>query len=229
MIVLLSSFVYACTPTPAGEGDTNGIVDTPTVDTPAEASNDPMINDDGGGGIDADPVLESIRQEYARIQDLLTSGKLKQDSIAYTCSGGEVNGQLNFYRDASGVVLAVNGYSQGDHAWVTEKYYLRRGAPFFLFRELGYWSFGGPMQTLDDGTEAPGTIDKITEERYYFNDGATIKALTKAYEIRNDEAADPAKIPNETLSHNGEIPDGYQLVRAAIKNNKVDCSQLNDI
>lgn len=227
MIVLLSSFVYACTPTPTGEADTNGIADTTTVDTPKEASTDPMIGEEDLP--DADPVLESIRQEYARIQGLLTSGQLKQDSIAYTCSGGEVNGQLNFYRDASGVVLAVNGYSQGDHAWVTEKYYLRRGTPFFLFRELGYWSFGGPMQTMDDGTEVPGTIDEITEERYYFDNGATIKALTKAYEIRNDEEVEPDKIPNETMSHNGEIPDGYQLVRAAMKNNKVDCSQLNDI
>jgi hypothetical protein len=82
------------------------------------------------------------------------------------------------------------------------------------------------MQTMDDGTEVPGTIDIITEDRLYFHQGSTIKALTKEYEIRNGEEVDPTTIPNETVAHNGGLPESLGFVQSAFNTKKVDCKLI---
>lgn len=227
-ILLLFFLSYSCAQTTPETGEAAGVAEPQVAETTGIIAVEPMATASESTD-DKDPVMASIRQEYARIQNLLESGQLKKDSTSIECEDEMIFGQLTLYSDASGVVLATNSYSQGDHGGVTENYYLRSGTPFFLFRESGYWRFGGEMQTLVDGTEVPGTIDHITEERFYFSNGVTIKALTKAYEFQNGEEIDPNKIPNETMSHDGEIPDGYQVVRAAMKNKKVDCSLLDEL
>ncbi len=173
--------------------------------------------------------MEAIRKGYARIEAALKAGALHKDSILYRCEDAMVEGQIDLYEDDGGVVLAVHGFSMGDHSGTTEHYYFQGGKPIFLFRESGVWRFGGPMVTMDDGTDSPGTIDNITEDRLYFNEGSTIKALTKAYELINGEGPDPATVPNETMAHNGELPESLEVVQSVIATRKVDCKLVEEL
>lgn len=177
---------------------------------------------------ESDDPMTAIRKNFARIEKAKEAGTLHKDSIPYSCEDAMVQGDVTLYADDENVVLAVHSYTLGDHSGVTEHYYFRDGKPIFLYRESGVWQFGGEMRTLEDGTEAPGTIDIITEDRLYFNEGSTIKALTKEYEIRNGEDVDPTTIPNETMAHNGELPDGLAFVQSAFVDKKVDCMLMKD-
>lgn len=233
--LLLSFLILSCGPTASTDqpaADPNTPVNAEPVEQNGGESEDEMTS----RGLKTSEVEEpaatdpmtAIRQEYARIEAAKEAGTLHKDSIPYNCEDAMVQGDVMLYADDKSVVLAVHAYTLGDHSGVTEHYYFRDGKPVFLYRESGVWQFGGEMQTLEDGTEAPGTIDIITEDRLYFHEGSTIKALTKEYKIMNGEDIDPSTIPNETMAHNGELPDGLAFVQSAFTTKRVDCKLMED-
>ncbi|MFK8162632.1 MAG: hypothetical protein AB8H12_09230 [Lewinella sp.] len=229
-IFLLSSLLLACgspTSTEAPASDASGIVAPETTEKKEEIKpadevtsrglETPEVVEEG-----EDAQLAAIRKDYVRIEAAFKAGTLRKDSISYDCPYG-TGGQVDLYAEDGGIVLVIHEFYQGDHSGSTAYYYFRDGAPIFLFKESGVWQFGGEMQTLEDGTEAPGTIDNFTEERMYFHDGRTIKALTKAYEIRNGEELDPDTVPNKAMAHNGELPESLSFIQSVIATGKVDC------
>lgn len=229
LCVSLGCLLIACSPATNDRANTGTDPDqSPTEEGPATAETEAVAGEQAPTEVGAITVLEGIRQEYARLQRLLEEGKLNSDSIQYSCEDAMIEGTVKRYTEAGNVVIVVNGYAEGDHGGVTDHYYFRDGEPFFLFREKGYWVFGGPLQSLEDGTEVPGTIDKLTEERYYIHDGKTIEALTKYYEIRSGETVEPASIPNQQMSHNGDLPTNYPFIRSVLDKRKADCRLLRD-
>jgi hypothetical protein len=173
--------------------------------------------------------LAAIRKDYARIEKALKAGILRKDSITYDCDYAMVGGQIDWYTNNGDLLLAIHECYMGDHAGSTEHYYFRDGKPVFLYRETGSWQFGGEMLILEDGSEEPGTVDKISEDRMYFHNGSTIKALTKAYEMINGKGDDPNSVPNETMAHNGELPASLGMIQSAIATRKVDCKLVEEL
>jgi hypothetical protein len=235
-IFLLSFLILGCGPTASTDQPTANPNTAVDAEPPAQneeapdddmTSHEPKISEVEEPGA-TDPMT-AIRKEYARIEAALAAGTLRKDSISYYCENTMADGRIDLYSDASGVVLTVNGYSQGDHYGTTEHYYYRDGQPVFLFREIGTWQFGGEMRIMDDGMEVPGTIDNITEDRLYFHKGSTIKALTKEYEIKNGEDVDPSTIPNKTMAHNGEMPGSLGFIQSAVVTKKVDCKLMEEL
>jgi hypothetical protein len=171
-----------------------------------------------------DDQLADIRAAYRRIEAARAAGTLKKDSLRYTCEDAMTEGRIYLYTDDTGVVLATHGYSRGDHGGTTEKYYFRDGELVFHFQETGYWQFGGKMQTLPDGTESPGTIDNITEERRYYARGEVIKALTKSYTFENseDQTGNANAATIDVFGATGP-PPGKALLDAAMVARSVDC------
>lgn len=229
LLITLALFIFSCGSDP--DPDTAEAETTDSVAVDPLAAPDRMISPRGlepAKTGENDPMT-AIREDYARIQAALEAGELLKDSIPYLCEESMMQGQLELYSAGGAVVLAVHGYSQGDHSGTTERYYFRNGQPIFLYRESGYWQFGGLMQTMDDGTEVPGTIDKITENRFYFHEGQTINALTKQYELRSWEDLDPDSVPNETMAHNGELPESLDFIQSVTTTRTVDCQLAEEL
>jgi len=174
-------------------------------------------------------ALASIREYYADVRAKLVAGTLRKDSLVYNCDGGFADGQLNFYRDANKVVMALHASSMGDHGSQTEEYYLRDGELIFFYRETGTWRFGGPMTELDDGTEVPGTIDEVTEERFYLSADTLLKALTKSYVLESwsEPETEPRDLPNRVEKDPRKWTGAVEMVRKAIREGEVNCELLD--
>jgi len=161
-----------------------------------------------------DDQLTIIRKDYQRIEAARKAGTLTKDSLSYYCEDAMTEGSIYFYSDDSGVVLASHGYTMGDHGGATEYYYYHDGKFFFYFEQGGYWQFGGPMQVLPDGSEVPGTIDKVIEKRRYYHSDTLIKALIKTYEIQSGEdgAVKAAEATNSSDKDAKGVPAGKRFM-----------------
>ena len=172
--------------------------------------------------------IDLIRSEYELIAREFQAEVYAKDSIVYDCYDEPVDGQFDYYVDQTGALrLATNSYTLGDHMGVLEHWYFRDGTPFFMLREEGSWRFGGELEVDEEGNEYPGTVDNIAEHRFYFADGALIRHLVKEYEIKSwEEAPDPASLPNETVAHNGEMPETWPWVKDMVENRTLDCGKV---
>lgn len=140
-------------------------------------------------------AITAIRAEYARLQKLLEEGTLRKDTKAFDCDGDPTEGELIRYYEND--QLVVIQHSQGsEHSWEIKQVYLKNAVPFFVLEEEGYWTFGGPLN--QDGSA--NTIDYVTENRYYFQEGTLIRQLTKKFETHSWENLPEGKaVPNKEV------------------------------
>lgn len=175
-------------------------------------------------------LIGFIRNEYTAVAGEVTREVLLVDSLEYQCA--DPAGQFWVYSDPETEEsrLIVNSYSLGDHYGVTEYWYLSEGEPFFLLREAGSWRFGGAMTTDDAGNEVPGTIDEITEERFYVHEGRILRHLRKEYTIESwREIPDPNEVPNVTVEPPGELPRTLEWVGLSEEDWTVDCDKIDEV
>lgn len=195
---------------------------TPTSSAPAPAPKKPTPYEQ------EKQLLDAIRADYATVQEAIRTGRMRKDSFPYECTEAMLDGQVNIYEGIEDLRLVIHTFSPGDHDGITEEYYFRGDELIFLFVETGSWKFGGPLETLEDGTEVPGTIDEITEERRYFNADTLLKALTKSYVLNSWEDTENVaqSTPNRVEADPYRSQAGVAMIRSVLRDRRVDCEQV---
>ena len=126
-----------------------------------------------------DPI-DQIKKEYAALQTQLEAKKLGQSKFIYDCND-EPSGEVTFHSDKNEIKVIEHFYAEHSHFSGSEKYFIKDGKPFFIFRQETVWNFDG-------GTpEKPVTKDDITETRIYLQNGKPLKCLEKKYSIKSDQ------------------------------------------
>jgi len=166
-----------------------------------------------------DPI-EEIKNEYSRLQEQLQAKKLTSAHLTYDCNE-EPSGEITFYTDKGEIKVIEHFYAEHSHFSASEKYFIKNGQPFFIFKEETVWNFDG-------GTpEKPITKDDITETRIYLQNEKILKCLEKKYSIRSDNKAQPSPdtIPSkETQCDTDELMKTYQsLLRNKDKKGEIKC------
>ncbi|WP_223559621.1 hypothetical protein [Chryseobacterium lathyri] len=125
-----------------------------------------------------DPIAE-IKKEYGMLQAQLEAKKLRSNGFTYNCNE-EPSGKVTFFSDKGEIKVIEHFYTEHSHFSASERYFIKNGEPFFIFREETVWNFDG-------GTpEKPITKDDITETRIYLQHNKPLKCLEKKYSIRSD-------------------------------------------
>jgi hypothetical protein len=168
--------------------------------------------------------IDIIRQDFADIGEKLAAGEFAVDSIDYNCEDMMQEGRFMIYSEGDDVRMATHDFSAGGHSGEVQYWYFRQGELFFHMRETGYWQFGGELTLQEDGSETPGTIDHLTEERHYIVDGKVVRKLFKEYQLKSWEVGvDPTTVPNTAVDTDGSLPDGYEWLTEVMKGRKVIC------
>ena len=125
-----------------------------------------------------DPIAE-IKKEYGMLQAQLEAKKLRSNGFTYNCNE-EPSGKVTFFSEKGKIKVIEHFYTEHSHFSASERYFIKNGEPFFIFREETVWNFDG-------GTpEKPITKDDITETRIYLQHNKPLKCLEKKYSIRSD-------------------------------------------
>lgn len=168
-----------------------------------------------------------IKSEYALISQEMEGEVYTADTIRYSCEEGMTDGEVLLYSDSEALRLVVNSLSLGDHAGMIEYWYFKEGEPFFVLEEIGSWQFGGPYREDEDGNQIMGSIDRIEQTRYYIAEGKVVRELNKAFEIKSWEDSPTAdQVPNKEVPTAGDLPEGYESIKAAINTGKMDCDLI---
>lgn len=171
--------------------------------------------------------LAEIKAEYALISQEMEGEVYAADTVRYVCEAGVMEGEMLLYSDSEALRLVINSFSMGDHGGKIEYWYFKDSIPFFVLEETGTWQFGGPYREDEHGDQIVGSIDKIEQQRYYIAEGKVIKQLSKAFEIRSWEESPTAdEVPNREVPTDGDLPEGYAVVKAAILTGAVNCDDL---
>ncbi len=153
-----------------------------------------------------DAVIAEIRTAYLQTQNLLADNKLRKDTKTYDCTGDPGNGSLLRYYEGEDLKLMIHQFGS-EHYWFSKHIFLSNGAPYFIYEEEGTWGFSGPHTA-----EQTNTIDKITEQRYYLQNGKIVQHLKKSFEEKSWEAKpDRNKIANKKM----KVKDGETYPLAA--------------
>ncbi|MDR6457783.1 hypothetical protein J2786_000876 [Chryseobacterium vietnamense] len=142
----------------------------------------------------AEDPIDEIKKEYAALQAQLETKKLSSSKFNYDCND-EPSGEVIFYSDKDEIKVIEHFYAEHSHFSGSEKYFIKDGKPFFIFRQETVWNFDG-------GTpEKPVTKDNITETRIYLKNNQPLKCLEKKYSIKSDqkEKTAPDTIPGKEI------------------------------
>ncbi|MGR3857816.1 hypothetical protein [Chryseobacterium indologenes] len=168
----------------------------------------------------AENPIDQIKKEYAVLQAQLEAKKLSSSKFSYDCHD-EPSGEVIFYSDKDGIKVIEHFYAEHSHFSASEKYFIKDGKPFFIFRQETVWNFDG-------GTpEKPVTKDDITETRIYLQNNQPLKCLEKKYSIKSDqkEKTAPDTIPGKEIRCNAdEILQSYQsLLKHKDQKGSIQC------
>ncbi|WP_114822140.1 hypothetical protein [Chryseobacterium sp. KLBC 52] len=166
-----------------------------------------------------DPI-DQIKKQYAVLQTQLETKKLGSSKFNYDCND-EPSGEVIFYSDKDEIKVIEHFYAEHSHFSASEKYFIKDGKPFFIFRQETVWNFDG-------GTpEKPVTKDDITETRIYLQNNQPLKCLEKKYSIKSDqkEKTAPDTIPGKEIRCNvDEILKSYQsLLKHKDQKGSIEC------
>ncbi|KAA2223101.1 hypothetical protein [Chryseobacterium sediminis] len=165
-----------------------------------------------------DPI-DRIKKEYAALQAQLETKKLSQSKFTYDCND-EPSGEVTFYSDKNEIKVIEHFYAEHSHFSGSEKYFIKDGKPFFIFRQETVWNFDG-------GTpEKPVTKDDITETRIYLQNNKPLKCLEKKYSIKSDQKGKTAdNIPSKEIPCNiDELLKTYQsLLKHKSQKGSIQC------
>jgi hypothetical protein len=145
----------------------------------------------------ADSRISDIRKEYQAIRNVLST--LHQETMElddYSTEGGVAKA----FRDAKGSIRLIRVELYGESGKVFEEYYYRNGLLIFVFYE--HHRYNVPFNVSQEAAKEIGVEPfdpkktKITEDRYYFDNGTMIKWLDeekKDIDIQSKEFRDAAK------------------------------------
>ena len=141
--------------------------------------------------------IDWAQKRYDRIQEMDRNGRLRCDTVRYTCGQTPVVGTFVFCYAGQDLVRAVHDRLEGDHAYLVERYFYDDGELYFTHLTQGAWQFGAPV-TREDGSESSsGTVDEVYEERRYFENGNLIDRMYKDYTLKSwIDTIRPDQIPN---------------------------------
>ncbi|WP_276966107.1 hypothetical protein [Chryseobacterium sp.] len=164
--------------------------------------------------------IDQIKKEYAVLQAQLEAEKLSSSKFSYDCND-EPSGEVIFHSDKEGIKVIEHFYAEHSHFSASEKYFIKEGKPFFIFRQETVWNFDG-------GTpEKPVTKDEITETRMYLQNNQLLKCLEKKYSIKSHqkEKTAPDTIPGKKIMCNmEEIVKSYQsLLKHKDQKGSIQC------
>jgi len=140
----------------------------------------------------ADSRISDIRKEYQAIRNTLST--LHQETVeltGYSTEGGEVKA----FRDAKESIrlIRVELYGESESGKVFEEYYYRNGLLFFVFYE--HHRYNVPFNVSQETAKeiGIGPFDpkktKITEDRYYFDNGTMRDAAKEVIDFSNEMLA----------------------------------------
>ncbi|MGN7758411.1 hypothetical protein ACTJIV_13095 [Chryseobacterium sp. 22532] len=142
-------------------------------------SSDSMIVKKDSPQQNTDNPIAEIKKEYSMLLAQLETKKLRSNGFTYNCNE-EPSGKVTFFSDKGEIKVIEHFYTEHSHFSASERYFIKNGEPFFIFREETVWNFDG-------GTpEKPITKDDITETRIYLQHNKPLKCLEKKYSIRSD-------------------------------------------
>ena len=215
ILALLVVFLSAC-------GDDRPSAATKTISKPPATKAVPPTPTE-------EELLDDIRSEYELIAREMQAAALTADSIDYSCEEQFMDGRIMSFSSEGETRVIISSYAQGDHFGVTEYWYFRDEEPFFLLREYGGWSFGGPGETDEEGNEYPSSIDDVTEQRYYIAGGKVIRQLEKSYQVKSWLDENPAETAQNTeVATTGSIPVTYEWLQNSLREGRVACASIPD-
>jgi hypothetical protein len=131
---------------------------------------------------DDEAALKQIRELYAKIDQ----GKpVKTTEIKFEVEGDPMEGTITRFTYEGGLSAIKLSYVAGDHGGADEHFYFTGDKLFFIFVKDQSWSFGP-----DSTNEKPTSIDRLTETRYYLQEGRSLRALS-----RTTQGSDAEKLP----------------------------------
>lgn len=191
-----------------------------TMHKDSSVSKDTFIVKKDSSQINVKDPVEEIRKEYTVLQNQLAAKKMSSSGFTYNCNE-EPSGEVTFHSDQDGIKVIEHFYAEHSHFSASEKYFIKDGKPFFIFRQETVWNFDG-------GTpENPITKDDITETRIYLQNSKPLKCLEKKYSIRtgNKEKIVPDKIASKEIQCNAdELLNTYQsLLKHKDQKGEIKC------
>jgi len=138
--------------------------------------------------------IDQIKKDYAFLQTQLESKKISSSKFTYDCNE-EPSGEVVFYSDQGEIKVIEHFFAEHSHFSGSEKYFIKDGKLFFIFRQETVWNFDG-------GTpEKPITKDDITETRIYIHNDKPLKCIEKKYSIQSNqkEKTVPDNIPGKEV------------------------------
>ena len=148
-------------------------------------------------GAATDTRIADIRKEYQATRNALPA--YTQESVELTDYSTE-GGVAKAFRDAKGNIRLIRVELYGESGKLFEEYYYRNGVLIFVFYE--HHRYNVPFNVSQEAAKEIGIEPfdpkktKITEDRYYFDNGTMIKWLDeekKDVEIKSKEFRDAAK------------------------------------
>jgi len=165
-----------------------------------------------GGGVAEPAAIGEIRQMYSEIVD---GEATSVEKIEFACEGDAIQGVMTIRR-FDGDLMAVNlNYSAGDHGGNDQNFYFARGALFFVFETQQYWTFTGKESPSGESE----TVDRATQNRFYFDGGQCIRKLTRQVEATNPDDIIPllGKAANTEVEPGGEAKEMLQRASALLR------------
>lgn len=161
---------------------------TPTNDISLSTTTTENKTSTKKAAVPEDPI-KSIRSRFKATMAGIKDGSLSKTTLAFECDQFPIDGQINYYTNAEGVVQMIkDSYILGDHEGKTFQYFLDKGNLYFQYVTIDSWVFG---------EEANTTINDIEEYRYYVANNQLIRCLRKAYQVSSDDKAATPKAKNE--------------------------------
>ena len=174
--------------------------------------------------LDTTARMAAIRAEYARIEALRGTNRVRVDSLGYECE--ELVGFFRFYYRDDTLLLAEREYVAGDHFGGVERYYFQHNTPLFAFQQESTWQFTGAERTGPDGEMIPNTRDDFHEVRtYYTAAGQPFYYLYKDYSHYSDrDNPAPETLPNQSEGKGVQASLGPYALRLVAERDSVDCA-----
>jgi hypothetical protein len=139
-------------------------------------------------------VTQKIKQEYARIEQLVTTNNTSLKELEFECPEDPQGGSFKFHFNNDSLLKATYSFYMGDHFGGESTYYFQNDQLFFAFHQNSTWNFAA------SDTDEPATRDDINEQRDYYYQGKLVNRLFKEYTHFSNKKKTPSnKVPNKTI------------------------------
>ncbi len=146
---------------------------------PPSRASTPPEKPDAGPGRPEDPRIEGIRARYQQVQ---ADQGLKKSEFDLTCKGGEGSGRVRLFEKNGAVQKAELEFTPPGHGEDSYQFFYEQREVVFVLYDMKTWAFVG------GGTpDKPATRDRVTQFRYYYHNGDSIRCIKKKAEDSTDK------------------------------------------